>query len=1222
MDVRSRARMPLRPVLEEASMRTNYSKSQSSATPSSYQHADMKTENVRPPQPQKTRPDIPVDSSHVPLNPRLYEIREEAQSTPESKRESQASAASYKSSSSNTTFRKPKTHVGPWQLGKTLGKGSSARVRLARHTSTHQYVAVKIVAKTTCKMTQAGSLAKLDEIDSAAPEKVEGMRRMPIALEREVAILKLIEHPNIVKLYDIWENSNEIYLILEYVERGDLFDFISKHGPMPEEEAMFVFRQIMSALEYCHSYGICHRDLKPENILLKSNGQIKIADFGMAALHQGPRTPLWTFCGSPHYAAPELLREKAYRGEKSDIWSMGVILFAMLAARLPFDDEDMNLMFAKARKAIYHMPSYFSDEAKDLVHRLLQVDPRKRISMRQMWQHPVVWKYGYLDELGGEGIPEVPNPKARQEIKPLDLCDIDPQILRPLQSMWHTLSEDELVKKLISDDPNDQKLFYWLLNSYRERQLENYDPSLTHSPSDYHHIRPPMWSTKVSTRQFMTNKAKGHGRSISKFTVISNVTDTETGANLGTVRSYDPYKSPVVKPPHATHARIVIHRDSTDPDRKTASLGSTSCRRPRANSTGSWKRSRRSQLGNRILTPRSTASSIQSSRKFHARSRTGSRHKRAMDFSTVRRKAAAAKPSNQQTLIGAHSNQTVPERNKQCSSDPGLLADITDSSNARLRSKDRLHEELRNFSSSIAKDCDEAFNSSLLSVSQFDGDRSRQGSPFSLSLGAPGAGTPVTPVATPTIPRPSVRPWDSRPLPPTPPSSSHEKELAVNSAENPGIPARRDRPPTQGYGLRSGPVAMTPTPSDRRVVSAPVHGGQYGSCATVKLPSIKEATQNIFQNEVNRSRIVSLPVNPSAPVPTPTEARGLEFLSKAEQTIRIVHSPSAKRESGIVRRPNPIHVSTKPSNVLGTSTGPVAHNSADLYHADGSSIGHKNTQLAQTSSQGSVSTFAMRKKTSSWFKRLSRESRSSKGSLCDGLDDETSTEVPHGLTSVPVKNERDNTSNNTTHRPPDKTSNKKKSFFLPFWRNNKTEPRMSLAEPEFEESPSPETEPMTKSHKSSGNNRLQFDAAESAERMIKPQQNWLARLFRVKPATRAICLSISRRRARQEVAILLRDWRKYGIRDVEVDKKRNVVFARLSSKNHLNIREVSFACEIITVIEHGKRNHLSIVRFTQEKGAASSFQRVVDTMRDVLGNRNLLVTDKSKAKMMIKTLNS
>ncbi|TLS22057.1 uncharacterized protein PpBr36_09212 [Pyricularia pennisetigena] len=1221
MEVRTQARMPLRPVLEEASMRANHSKSQNSATPSRCQHADIKTENIRPAQPQKPRQHNSVDSSHVPLNPRLYEIREEAQSTPESKRESQASTASYAPSSSNT-FRKPKTHVGPWQLGKTLGKGSSARVRLARHTSTHQYVAVKIIAKSTCKMTQAGSLAKLDEVDSAAPDKVEGMRRMPIALEREVAILKLIEHPNIVKLYDIWENSNEIYLILEYVERGDLFDFISKHGPMPEEEALFVFRQIMSALEYCHSYGICHRDLKPENILLKGNGQVKIADFGMAALHQGPRTPLWTFCGSPHYAAPELLREKAYRGEKSDIWSMGVILFAMMAARLPFDDEDMNLMFAKARKAIYHMPSHFSDEAKDFIHRLLQVDPRKRLSMRQMWQHPVVWKYGYLDELGGEGIPEVPNPKARQEIKPLDLCDIDPQILRQIQSMWHTMSEDELVKKLISADPNDQKLFYWLLNGYRERQLENYDPSLTHSPSDYHHIRPPLWSTKVSTRQFMTNKASGHGRSISKFTVISNVTDTGTGANLGTVRSYDPYKSPAVKQPYATHAKIVIHRDTTDPDRKTASLGSTSCHKPRANSTGSWKRPRRSQLGNRILTPRSTASSVQSNRKFHARSRTGSRHKRAMDFSVARRKMVAAKLNNQQTLLGTDGKQTVPEWNKKCSSDPDLPANMTDSSNAKLRSKDRLHEELRHFSSSIAKDCDDAFNSSVLSVSQFDGDRSRQGSPFSLSLGTPMFATPVTPVATPTIPRPSARPWDSRPLPPTPPSSSHETESTVNSAKNPSIPVRRGQPPTQGYSLGFGPVATTPTPSDRRVVSAPVHGGQYGECVTRQLPSIDEGTPNIFQDEVNRSRIVSLPVKPSAAVPTPNEARGLEFLSKADKTIRIVHSPSAKRESGIARHPYPIHANAKASKTLGTSTGPVTHTSVDPYRADDPSIGHGNTQLAQTSSQGSASTFAMRKKTSSWFKRLSRESRSSKGSLCDGLDDAKSTDVPCVPTSVPKKDERANSSSIITHRPPEKTSNTKKSFFLPFWRNNKAEPRMSLAEPDFEESPSTETERAAKSHKTSGTNLLHFDDAESAERMIKPQQNWLARLFRVKPATRAVCLSISRRRARQEVAILLRDWRKYGIRDVEVDKKRNVVFARLSSKNHLNIKEVAFACEIITVIEHGKRNHLSIIRFTQEKGAASSFQRVVDTMRDVLGNRNLLVTDKSKAKMMIKTLNS
>lgn len=148
------------------------------------------------------------------------------------------------------------------------------------------------------------------------------------------------------------------------------------------------------------------------------------------------------------------------------------------------------------------------------------------------------------------------------------------------------------------------------------------------------------------------------------------------------------------------------------------------------------------------------------------------------------------------------------------------------------------------------------------------------------------------------------------------------------------------------------------------------------------------------------------------------------------------------------------------------------------------------------------------------------------------------------------------------------------------------------------------------------------DEKNAGARKIEPQQNWLARLFHVKPATRYLCLQISSRRARQEVTILLREWRKWGIRDVEVDKERNILFARVGKKNFLDIKEVSFAVEIMTVIEHGKRNHLSITRFTQEKGAASSFHKVVDTMNSIFINRSLIVQDGRKAKMMIKTLNS
>jgi serine/threonine-protein kinase HSL1, negative regulator of Swe1 kinase len=220
---------------------------------------------------------------------------------------------------------------------------------------------------------------------------------------------------------------------------------------MTEEQALYVLRQMMSAIEYCHSYNICHRDLKPENILLKADGQVKIADFGMAALHQGPEHQLKTSCGSPHYAAPELLKSHAYRGDKADVWSMGVILFAMLAARLPFDDDKLSVMLAKAKRGIYEMPKTFSNDAKDLVHRILQTNPDKRISLKEMWHHPLVWKYGYLDELGSnEGQP--PDMRIARQLNPLNHSDIDNQTLRQLRSMWHTLSENELVSKLVANE--------------------------------------------------------------------------------------------------------------------------------------------------------------------------------------------------------------------------------------------------------------------------------------------------------------------------------------------------------------------------------------------------------------------------------------------------------------------------------------------------------------------------------------------------------------------------------------------------------------------------------------------------------------------------------------------------------------------------------------------------------------------------------------------------
>jgi serine/threonine-protein kinase HSL1 (negative regulator of Swe1 kinase) len=213
---------------------------------------------------------------------------------------------------------------------------------------------------------------------------------------------------------------------------------------------MHFFRQIMSAVSYCHSFNICHRDLKPENILLTSESQVKIADFSMAALHQTSGHRLQTACGSPHYAAPELLSGKKYMGDKADIWSMGVILYAMLAACLPFDDPDLSAMMEEVKRGQYDMPEFLSLEAKDLIRRILQINPDRRISMKEMWRHPLVQKFDYMDDYQ----PENKQPAdVRKEFRytPLRPEEIDSQLVRQLQSLWHMFSEQDLRAALMSD---------------------------------------------------------------------------------------------------------------------------------------------------------------------------------------------------------------------------------------------------------------------------------------------------------------------------------------------------------------------------------------------------------------------------------------------------------------------------------------------------------------------------------------------------------------------------------------------------------------------------------------------------------------------------------------------------------------------------------------------------------------------------------------------------
>ncbi len=201
-----------------------------------------------------------------------------------------------------------------------------------------------------------------------------------LGIRREVVIMKLIDHPNIMSLYDVFEGDNELYLLLEYIGGGELFDFLVSRGRLPPAEALKYFREIIFGVDYCHRFNICHRDLKPENLLLDSKQNIKIADFGMAAM-EIQNHMLETSCGSPHYASPEIVAGKAYHGAASDIWSCGVVLFALLVGRLPFDDPNMRVLLQKVRAGKFEMPSHIPVGAKDLIRRMLIVDPEARIQV-------------------------------------------------------------------------------------------------------------------------------------------------------------------------------------------------------------------------------------------------------------------------------------------------------------------------------------------------------------------------------------------------------------------------------------------------------------------------------------------------------------------------------------------------------------------------------------------------------------------------------------------------------------------------------------------------------------------------------------------------------------------------------------------------------------------------------------------------------------------------
>ncbi|XP_065852253.1 CBL-interacting protein kinase 2-like [Euphorbia lathyris] len=252
-----------------------------------------------------------------------------------------------------------------YEIGKLLGQGTFARVHHARDLRNGRSVAIKIIDKE--KVFKVGMIEQI---------------------KREISVMRLIRHPNVVELYEVLATKTRIYFVMEYVKGGELFNKVAK-GKLREDVARKYFQQLISAVDYCHSRGVCHRDLKPENLLLDENGNLKVSDFGLSSLAECKRQDglLHTTCGTPAYVAPEVIIRKGYDGSKADIWSCGVILFVLMAGYLPFHDTNLMEMYKKIGKAEFKFPNWFPPEVRKLLSKILDPNPKKRISMAKIMEN-------------------------------------------------------------------------------------------------------------------------------------------------------------------------------------------------------------------------------------------------------------------------------------------------------------------------------------------------------------------------------------------------------------------------------------------------------------------------------------------------------------------------------------------------------------------------------------------------------------------------------------------------------------------------------------------------------------------------------------------------------------------------------------------------------------------------------------------------------------------
>ncbi|KAK8227865.1 hypothetical protein BKA81DRAFT_384182 [Phyllosticta paracitricarpa] len=1253
-------------------------------------------------------------------NKNLVRVTEEERTS--SKRDSTISTGS----NATTSSRKRKTHIGPWQLGKTIGEGGCSRVRIVRHSITGQLGAAKIISKKTAEKVKAQSLLNLYKSAEMDPKLNAQCKLMPFGLEREIVIMKLLDHPNIVKLYDVWENRSELYLIMEYVEGGELFAYIDEHTGLDEMEVVCIFRQIIAALLYCHRLHIHHRDLKPENILVDAHTMdIKLVDFGMAAL-QPSGSWLSTPCGSPHYAAPEVIRFKQYDGGQADVWSCGVILYVMLTGTPPFnynENQDLTHLFKLIAQAKYVMPEGLSHNAMDLISKILVPDPNKRINIEGIWKHPFLqqrpknWEPDPLRnnlEALVEFRPQLSN------WKPLCLQEVDREVLRNMRTLWHSHSEDTILRRILNSEINHEKYFYNALLKYREQQLECWpgEQSLGHSASDYHHNQP-----SFSRPQ---REAPRHQRNKSQFSILNDEHLQATQSfqePTPSEGSYDPFRASR-EPSLAnktTYMNVTIHRGGSNgsrhPNRKSMSLarsglGQTSSLRVETLKKTGVRSSGLSSVGSR--SSRRVSAVPSAHRKSSSRSsrnsstawassppivvRPSSSHKRGVSFAHLRKSSTVScltsgvgaaqsspdQPKSQSASKEQHERDLAPPAaatpiTPDHRSPPATFTgSVLKSAKPRLKIKrsetptHHIEGEVRKASVELEKALDEAFNRTSVSSSLRSSTTNDRRTPAEYetppsTVSCRGSGASAYAVDGPSLKQTEAH----RPLPPLPSDATQESPNSVlngqlvetrervarhlHALENGDLNADRWNHVLHSLDLLLGPQkrAAASAQGDQRSVSAP----QPDSPDNRHLPIISEedrspCPENLtpnWQRGGNRSA--------TAPVSAPRR-----YYGENEQTIRVVDASSPapaplnirkKASNGSIAQsatPTPTRAyNVIPNLALPTTPTPLPQlrnkasrfDDAILHARESIEVPECSTPVQNytpLSTNGVKAQQATKKR--SWFRRrTSEKEKDVQEQQPIYADDTTGSHIPPQFRDLDDREDRvqrkrasprigtkpsESVLSNYTEFPMRHDRKEpKKPFFLAGFFGKKVQERkdQKLELSKFLNFTKDGAEFSASSLVPSG---LSYPAEVDPSSMGAPRyegQNWLARFLHIKPASKVLCFQVGRGRVRQEIVRLLRDWRKYGIRDIVFDRATNVIQARVDKDNHLRIKPVAFAAELFAVLEHGRRAQLSLVRFTQTKGAASSFRKVVDTLEDIFDAKGFLIDDEERRKEISETLN-